>query len=90
MSEWWDSNPRSPAIRVEIFFHFCQENNAKERDALRGQIEQEMVLSFVKQVEKEFTYAKLQEWKFFYPVPMFDANEVSVMIQFDYIEAICE
>ncbi|MDR1459460.1 MAG: hypothetical protein LBI60_04535 [Bacteroidales bacterium] len=77
--------------RVELWFcKFCQmQNDAREREAIRNTIENEIVLPFISGYKKQASLVQPQTWKWFTPPPRFDANEVSVILQFDYKEIIC-
>lgn len=78
-------------VEVQIWFcKFCQfQNTAREREAIRKQIETEMVLPFMAEYKKETGLHNPETWKFFTPPPRFDANEVSIMLQFDFKELKC-
>lgn len=72
--------------RVQLYFcKLCQaDNTADEREQLREQIEVEAVKPFIKLFNTNAQlFANVLEWKFYTPPPRFDANEVSVMLQFD-------
>lgn len=77
--------------RMQVFFcRFCQYgNSANDRENLRKQIEHEVVIPFIEEYKKEIKLYQPEKWKFYYPIPMFDANEVSIMLQFDYSELSC-
>jgi hypothetical protein len=77
---------RSKTARVEIWFcRLCQlENDARVREAMREAIEAEMVLPFIAEYKKERGLVYPETWRWYTPPPRFDANEVSVMLQFDY------
>lgn len=83
-----DRNRRVKSMRTNIYFcRFVQmDNPAVEREAIRMQIESEIVFPFIKAFDKEYTET---EYGIFYPMTMFDANEVSVMLEFDFKLEIC-
>ena len=82
---------KSKTARVELWFcKFCQmQNDAREREAIRGAIESEIVLPFITEYKKETSLWQPETWKWFTPPPRFDANEVSIMLQFDFKELKC-
>jgi hypothetical protein len=73
-------------VEAQIWFcRFAQmQNTARERESLRKQIETEMIVPFMEEYKKESGLWQPQTWKFFTPPPRFDANEVSIMLQFDF------
>lgn len=72
--------------RIEIWFcKFCQfENDARVRESIRDTIEAEIVLPFIQEYKKESGLYQPEKWNWFTPPPRFDANEVSIMLQFDF------
>lgn len=78
-------------VEAQIWFcRFCQfENTARKRESIREQIESEIVLPFMEEYKKESELYQPETWKFFAPPPRFDANEVSIMLQFDFRELKC-
>jgi len=58
-------------------------NNAIQREQIRNEIESEIVLPFMAK------FPDIESWQFFTPLPRFDANEVSIMLQFEYKNDIC-
>jgi hypothetical protein len=77
--------------RVEIWFcRFCQlENDARVRESIRDTIEGEMVLPFIGEYKRESGLRQPKTWKWYTPIPRFDANEASIMLQFDHEVLIC-
>jgi len=77
--------------RAQIWFcRFCQmQNDAIEREQIRNQIEAEIVYPFMRIFDKRSKFTKVEKWNFYTPVPRFDANEVSIMLEFDLKEEIC-
>lgn len=71
--------------RVQLYFcKLCEASNtAAERERLRAEIKEEAVLPFIRAYNDSPLFAKIERWKFFTPPPRFDANEVSIMLQFD-------
>ncbi|MDR0682026.1 MAG: hypothetical protein LBG15_09305 [Dysgonamonadaceae bacterium] len=78
-------------VEAQIWFcRFCQfQSTAREREAIREQIEAEIVLPFMEEYKKEAGLFQPETWKFFTPPPRFDANETSIMLQFDFKELKC-
>ena len=78
---------------TEVNLYFCRlcqfENTAREREAIREQIESEIVIPFMEEYKKETGLNQPERWKFFTPIPRFDANEVSIMLLFDFKELKC-
>ena len=74
--------------RTRIRLYFCRfvdfQADAVERERIREQIEDEIVLPFF----KEITAAdqNITEARFYNPLPRFDANEVSIMLEFTATE----
>jgi hypothetical protein len=81
----------SKTTRVELWCcKFCQmQNDAREREAIRAAIESEMVVPFIGEYKKETGLYQPETWKWYTPPPRFDANEVSIMLQFDFKELRC-
>ena len=77
--------------RVELWFcHFCpMHGSAREREALRAEIENTLILPFIAAYGKETRLLQPETWKWYAPPPRFDANEVAIMLQFDYKTLSC-
>ena len=72
--------------RVQLYFcKLCSlHNSAAERERLRETIEDEAVKPFIRLFNANpQLFANVTEWKFLTPPPRFDANEVSIMLQFE-------
>lgn len=72
--------------RIQLYFcKLCEAGNtAVERERIREQIEEEAVKPFIRLYNANpQLFANVTDWKFFTPPPRFDANEVSIMLQFD-------
>lgn len=82
-------NNGNKIIRMQIYFSkfIDMHNEAINRQMLRDQIESEIVVPFMATYESK--YGEVQQWKFYYPLPRWDGNEVSVMLEFDCIIPIC-
>lgn len=78
---------------VETEIYFCKfvnmHMNANIRQDLRDLMEAEIVLPFIDLYEKSGIFAKVENWRFFYPVPKYDANEVGILLTFDCSKARC-
>ena len=74
------------STRVELYFcKLCQmHNDGEERERLREEIEAEAVRPFIKLFNAHpEIFTPVTEWRFYTPPPRFDANEVSIMLQFN-------
>ena len=82
---------KQKSTQVQIYFcQFCAfQNTAMDRDALREQIESEIVLPFMNAYNASGKFEIVDTFKFYTPLPRFDANEVSIMLQFDCKQNMC-
>ena len=82
---------KSKSYRIQIYFSkFVNfKADALVRESLRNEIEKEIVLPFMDAYNKTSFFKRNDTWQFYYPIPRFDANEVSVMLEFNCIENIC-
>lgn len=82
---------KSKTTSVELWFcRFCQmQNDAHERETIRSAIEGEIVVPFISEYKKEPGVQQPEVWKWYTPPPRFDANEVSILLQFDFKELTC-
>ena len=80
----------SKSTRAQIYFcQFTQmENDAETREAIRAQIEAEAVFPFI-EAYKQSGLQPVENWGWGYPPARFDSNEVSVMLEFDFITTFC-
>lgn len=82
---------KNKTTRVQIWF--CKatdfQNEAIQREQLRKQIEQEIVLPFMENYNKEQSFKPIDDWEWFTPPSRFDENEVSIMLQFIVEEINC-
>lgn len=78
-------------IQVQIYFCMFTELqvDAIEREAIRGQIESDIVIPFMEKYNASGVFDKVDTFKFMTPLPRFDANEVSIMLQFDCKKSKC-
>ena len=78
---------KTKTMKMQIYFcKFTQfQVDASVREGLRNTIEAELVEPFMKEFEESnlFIDANLTNWNVYYPFPRFDANEVSVMLEFE-------
>lgn len=76
-----------PQKTTQVQIYFCRfgefHSSAMDRETLRSQIESEVVLPFMQKYNDSHLFDRIDNWKFFTPMPRFDANEVSIMLQFD-------
>jgi hypothetical protein len=64
-------------------------NTAIQRNAIRDQIESEVVLPFMDKYNASGIFQKVETFRFLTPLPRFDANEVSIMLEFDCKTTMC-
>ena len=78
---------------LQMQLYFCKftemQNDAGVRQLLRDQIEVEIVLPFMEKYEKTNLFGAVDKWNIYYPLPRWDANEVSVMLEFGCKMQIC-
>ena len=69
--------------RVQIWF--CKaspfSNTAANREALRAEIESEIVFPFIGLMQKSTKFAQVSTWAWATPPARFDMNEVSIMLE---------
>lgn len=88
-------NPRYVDLKRQVsmqlyFSKFTQfQNDAIERERLRVQIENEIVLPFIRLYKNSRVFDDVSSWGCDYPLPRFDANEVSVLLTFNCSLNIC-
>lgn len=73
---------------IQIYFcRFCEmHNTAFERETIRTEIFNEIVQPFMVLFEK---IQRVPNWVYNHPTPRFDANEVSVMLEFEVESILC-
>ena len=78
---------------TQVQIYFCRfaefQNSAMDRENLRNQIESEIVRPFMNAYNDSGIFDRVDNFKFYTPLPRFDANEVSIMLQFDCKQNIC-
>ncbi|GHT33973.1 hypothetical protein FACS189434_09340 [Bacteroidia bacterium] len=81
---------KTRVMKMQIYFcKFTQmQNNAIQREALRDVITAEIVEPFMELYDKS-EFQAVETWGVSYPLARFDANEVSVMLEFDCIIPKC-
>jgi dephospho-CoA kinase len=72
-------------LRLNIYFSVIpeQELNAIGRELIRERIKSEIVKPFIKAFIDSPHFSSNKLFKYYYPLSRFDANEVSVMIDFE-------
>lgn len=72
-------------LRLNIYFSVIpeQELNAIGRELIRERIKSEIVKPFIKAFIDSPHFSSNKIFKYYYPLSRFDANEVSVMIDFE-------
>lgn len=72
---------------MKMQIYFCKftelQCNAIDKERLRSTIESEIVEPFMRQYNESGLFDKVEVFTIYYPFPRFDANEVSVMLEFD-------
>ena len=63
--------------------------DAIEREAIRTQIETDIVIPFMDKYNASGVFDNVDTFKFMTTLPRFDANEVSIMLQFDCKKTKC-
>ena len=78
---------------TQVQIYFCRfaefQNSAMDRENLRNQIESEIVRPFMNAYNDSGIFDRVDNFKFYTPLPRFDANEVSIMLQFDCKQNMC-
>lgn len=78
-------NFEADKLRLNIYFSVIpeQELNAIGREQIREAIKAEIVKPFIKAFIDSPHFSSNKLFKYYYPLSRFDANEVSVMIDFE-------
>lgn len=76
---------KSKSMKMQIYFCKFSEFqcDAIDRQTKRDLIEEEIIEPFMQKYKESGLFDEVQAWNIFYPFPRFDANEVSVMLEFD-------
>jgi len=88
------SKPKFVKQKVtQVQIYFCRfgemDSTSVQREAIRSQIESEMIFPFMEKYNASGLFERVDTWKFYTPLPRFDANEISIMLQFDCKQNIC-
>ena len=77
--------------RIQIYF--CKfvdfQDNAINRELMREAIEEEAVLPFIAKMNEDTNFKQIERFDIATPLPRFDANEVSIKLEFDLTSTIC-
>lgn len=78
-------------LQIQVYFCMFTELHvdAIEREAIREEIESDIVIPFMDKYNASGVFDKVDTFKFATPLPRFDANEVSIMLQFDCKKVKC-
>lgn len=78
-------NFESDKLRLNIYFSVIpeQELNAIGREQIREAIKAEIVKPFIKAFIDSPHFSSNKLFKYYYPLSRFDANEISVMLDFE-------
>lgn len=78
-------------LQIQVYFCMFTELqvDAIQRETIREQIESEMVIPFMDKYNASGVFDNVDTFKFLTPLPRFDANEVSIMLQFDCKKVKC-
>ena len=78
-------NFEADKLRLNIYFSVIpeQELNAIGREQIREAIKAEIVKPFIKAFIDSHHFSSNKLFKYYYPLSRFDANEVSVMLDFE-------
>ena len=83
----YEKKPFVPQKTTQVQIYFCRfgsmHSTAVEREAIRSQIESEIIFPFMKAYNDSGIFDRVDSWKFYTPLPRFDANEISIMLQFN-------
>jgi len=83
----YERKPFVPQKTTQVQIYFCRfadfQTSAVEREAIRSQIESEIIFPFMQKYNECGTFDRVDSWKFYTPLPRFDANEISIMLQFN-------
>ena len=82
---------KKKSTRVQIYFCKFTElhNDAIKRECLRSEIESEIVKPFMAKYNESTVFKKVDNFTCRSILPRFNANEISLMLEFDIIQTIC-
>lgn len=82
---------KTRTTRIQIYF--CKfvdfHDNAINRELMREKIEEEAVIPFITKMNENDDFKQIERFDIGAPLPRFDANEVSIKLEFDLTSAIC-
>jgi len=82
---------KTRTTRIQIYF--CKfvdfQDNAINRELMREKIEEEAVLPFITRMNENDNFKQIERFDIGTPLPRFDANEVSIKLEFDLTSTIC-
>ena len=82
---------KTRTTRIQIYF--CKfvgfQDNAINRELMREKIEEEAVLPFITMMNENDNFKQIERFDVGTPLPRFDANEVSIKLEFDLTSTIC-
>ena len=82
---------KTRTTRIQIYF--CKfvdfQDNVINRELMRVKIEEEAVLPFITRMNEDDTFKQIERFDIGTPLPRFDANEVSIKLEFDLTSTIC-
>ncbi|MDR0541046.1 MAG: hypothetical protein LBH19_02410, partial [Dysgonamonadaceae bacterium] len=78
-------------MQMQIYFSrfVDMHDDAIVRESLRDEIDAEIVRPFMKTYNESGFFEPVEIWNIYYPFPRWDANEVSVMLEFACKIQIC-
>ena len=92
--KYMDAKYKGLAKQMTIQIYFSRfsslHSDASEREKTREKIENEIVREFMDKYNHSGRFEYLDEFALYYPLPRFDANEVSVMLEFNCIMLQCK
>ena len=74
--------------KIQVSFSQISENRltALQREQIRDNIKEEIVRPFIALYNKNNNFERVNKFKIYSPLARFDANEISIVIEFDCIE----
>lgn len=83
----YERKPFVPQKTTKMQIYFCRfiemDSTAIQRDALRESIESEIIFPFMEKYNACGIFDRVDIWNWGAGLPRFDANEISIMLQFD-------
>ena len=82
---------KTRTTRIQIYF--CKfvdfQDNAINRELMREKIEEEAVLPFITRMNEDDNFKQIERFDIGTPLLRFDANVVSIKLEFDLTSTIC-